>query len=160
MSSGPFFDQPGRDGRRKSDPLKDVDGSPAVAPDWQLYRKVLAADPGGFITNPKLGLNCGHYNKVKINFGIFTDATLDTPVEPTGGATTIAGEILLFNPQMKRFLSQQPADTFFSAGAGESYWLDLDSVRGSLIFVKFTAAIQNSEVVAIYAQGYELDHSL
>ena len=37
-----YFDP--RDGRRKSDPLKTLDGAPAAAPDWQLTRVVSAQD--------------------------------------------------------------------------------------------------------------------
>ena len=152
---GDFFAQPGRDGRRRSDPLKSVDKSPAVAPDWQLYRIVGSPDPT-VVTNEGLALNAGHYNRLRVMVEPYTNRTLTSQA---GVASNPNVEIQYWSENAKEFVSPNPVIQKTGLGVGLGYTFDVE-VHGGKLLVKLTNATNGSEVIAIYTQGYELDHSL
>lgn len=153
MGSGPFFDQPGRDGRRKSDPLKEIDAGPALAPDWQLYRVIAATDADPTLIE-KFALNAGHYNRVRFQSVSFTDKTLDTIGTHVANLT-----VQQWSPGGERFIDFD--DTIVNNGGGVVKELEVEHAHGQKLFVMLTSdPTVEGDVVAIYAQGYELDHTL
>ena len=155
MSSGPFFDQPGRDGRRRSDPLKDVDGSPAVAPDWQLNRIVSAQDAAVFTDRSK-GCNFGHYGKGRFKVEVYTDKTLTSQAATASNPNV---EVQRWSESAGKFVQEHVPVQKTGVGAGLGYTFEVDA-SGGILICKVTNAPSGSEVIAIFAQGYDLDHSL
>lgn len=146
-----------RDGRRKSDPMRSADRAPAHAPDWQLHRVVKAQDSSPY-TDKKLGLNCGHYEKVRISVVPYDKDPIQDPTAAPGGTQNPNVEVLVWSESAQQFLSFDTAITKTGAGAGVAYMLDVDNVHGALIMIAVTNAIAG--VVAISSQGYGLNQTL
>lgn len=145
-----------RDGRRKSDPLRSINSSPTLAPDWQLYRVVSAQD--SVFTEKKYGINCGHYKKVRFSVVPFDDDPVQNPDAAPGGSANPSIEVMIWSDSAGEFLAFPTPLTKTGAGAGVAYIVDVENAYGSILFVAITAA--PGGVVAISAQGYSIDHTL
>jgi len=145
-----------RDGRRKSDPLKSINTSPANSPDWHLCRVVSAQD--SVFDNQKLGINCDNYKKVRFSVVPYDNDPTEVPSAAPGGTQNPDTEIMIWAAGAQKFLSFDTAITKTGVGAGTAYIVDVDNANGSILLPAITNAI--SGVVAIFAQGYGLDHTL
>lgn len=149
--ANPFFDQPGRDGRRKSDPLKSLDGAPARAPDWQLNRVITTQD----ITFVKRqdGVNCGQYKTIRFNVVPFA-ADPRTGGAP-GGTANPNVEARVWSEAAGAFVPFDTAITKSGAGAGVAYMVDVSNANGSIVGLFVVNAL--AAVVAVYVQGHDID---
>jgi hypothetical protein len=149
-----YFDP--RDGRRKSDPLRSLDRAPAYAPDWQLHRVTNAQDT--VFTEKKHGVNCGHYKSVRFAIVPYDNDPTRVPGATPGGSANPNVEVMIWSESAGEFLSFPTALTGTGVGAGDPYMVDVENANGAILFVAVTAA--PGGVVAISAQGYEIDHTL
>lgn len=151
-----YFDP--KDGRRRSDPLMSLDRAPACAPDWQLYRMILAQDVAPH-TDIRKGLNCGHYMKVRLAIVPWDKNPLVDPTAVRGGVANPNIEVFVWSEGAQRFLSFDTAITATGSGAGVAYTVDVENANGAILFVALTNVIA-SGAIAVSAQAYEMDHTL
>lgn len=155
-----FYAQPGRDGRRKSDPLRNPQTGPTIAPEYHLNRLVTANDAAagtGQLTTKAHGINCDAARYVGL---IVTPLTTPAQIDeeaPALGSSTVVIEILFWNPILKRFVNEYPLVTF-TGGAGESFAYSFDA-KGRHCFVRVTG-VAGGEAVAIHATTYDIDRTL
>lgn len=148
-----FYDQPGRDGRRKSDPLKSINGSPAHAPEWQLHRVVSAQD-ADFATRAK-GCNCSQYGRVRFSVVPYdADPTIADAAAPGGNANPNI-EIRVWSEGAGAFVAMDTPKTKAGAGAGLAYTVEVDNADGAILMIAQTNGVAG--ISAIYVQGFDLD---
>lgn len=147
---------PVMDGRRRSNPLRNLGSSPAKAPDWQLSRVVSAQDTT-FVKRAD-GVNAGGYSSVRFSV---TPMTAD----PTRNASAVAGgtqnpntEIRVWSEQAQAFVPMSTPITHTGAGAGVPYVIDVPNANGSVLGCFVTSALTG--VVAIAAQGFNPDFDM
>jgi hypothetical protein len=147
-----FYDQPGRDGRRRSDPLRQLSTNPAMAPEWQLVRIVTADDDATSKGDRSNGVNFGNYR-----FGHFQIVPLATNdlVTPVAGTADPAVELLVWCPILGAFISTSTKLEFAGLGAGVPFRISAN-VEGQIIMPSITSTESAPEVVAIYASGFNV----
>lgn len=145
------------DGRRKSDPLKTLQTSPARAPDWQLNR--VASELDADFTKRSDGVNAGGYNAVRFAVTPMASDPSKDPAALTGGAANPSIEIRVWSEQAEAFVPMPGPLARAGAGAGEPYVFDVPNANGSIVGAFVTNDIAG-EFVAISAQGYEIGGSV
>lgn len=142
-----------KDGRRRSDPLKTLDTSPAKAPDWQLSRVVSAIDAD--FTKRSSGVNAGGFSSVRFSVTPMTaDPTSDDDALP-GGTQNPNTEVRVWSEIAKAFVAMPTPITHTGAGAGVPYVIDVPNANGSILACFVTSALAG--VVAIAAQGFNAE---
>jgi len=145
-----FYDQPGRDGRRKSDPLKTIVTNPALAPDLQLVRLVASDDDFMSQAVKSNGVNFGRFRTGCFQIVPLADDDLDSP---SLGTANVSVEMMAWCPLLGRFIHANPVATYTGLGAGIPYELEFAS-DGLIIMPSVTGTAGGTEVVAVYAAGY------
>jgi len=146
-----FFDQPGRDGRRKSSPLLDISNSPARAPGYQLNRHLIADDAaasGGLLAATVLGgCNFGDYEFGSIQ--IIQRDDVEVNADP-GGTSEALVSVFEWSPALSRFVDTGLA--FDALASGESAAFELEA-KGRLLFFHVTGIV-GGDSVSIFSQGF------
>lgn len=145
-----FCDQPGRDGRRKSDPLRDIANNPELAPGLQLVRLVSADDDATSKAIKTNGVNYGRFRTGCFQIVPLANDDLDSP---TLGTANPSVEIMAWCPLLGKFISANPMALYTGLGAGVPYELEFAS-DGLIIMPSITGTAGGTEVVAVYAAGY------
>lgn len=145
-----FYDQPGRDGRRTSDPLKEPNSSPAKSPDYQLYRHVITDDSGSFTIRSK-GCNFDGYDVGIVNV-VPRD---DQGIEDVEGGDQVTITPMVWDEALGRFVLSPDLDavTIVSAGVAESFEI---LARGRIVFLAVTGLTGNNSC-SLYCSGYRLN---
>ncbi len=139
-----------KDGRRRSDPLRTLDTSPAKAPDWQLSRVVAAQDT--VFTKRQDGVNASEFSTVRFSVTPMTaDPTSNSGAVP-GGAANPATEIRVWSAQANAFVPMSTPITHTGAGAGVPYVIDAPNANGSILACFVTNALGGTAAIA--AQGF------
>lgn len=152
-----FYAQPGRDGRRKSNPLRVPHRSVDLAPSQVLYRLVTAADGAEVLTNEGLALNFRGY--LQGNFQVvplLNPAQIESDTPQPAVASNPAVDVLFWNPHTKSFVEANPAITRTGAGAGVPYEFSIP-VDGQQVLVRVTSGFSAGEAVAIFASGADVN---
>jgi len=145
-----FYDQPGRDGRRKSDPLTTPNTSPTRAPKYQLYRHVIANDAAASPGTPEkksIGCNFGGYEVGLIKMVPRVTSAING-AEGGSGAVSLAVEE--WSEGAQRFVKSDLGPlTLAGAGVAQSFQFN---ARGRILFFR-VSALGASNSVSIYASG-------
>jgi hypothetical protein len=145
-----FYAQPGRDGRRTTDPLKDLAINPQALPGWQLVRLVSANDDATSKAIRNNGVNFGHYNRG--HFQIIPLATNDLN-SPSAGTANPSVELMTWCPILGKFISMNAKVEYTGLGAGVPYEFEFVS-DGRVLMPAITGTAGGDEVIAVYAAGY------
>lgn len=145
-----------RDGRRKSDPLRSKNTSPAKAPDWQLSRVLPASQAAETVFTKRAdGVSAGEFQVVRF-------AVTPMTADPSKDASAVKGgsgnpnvEVRVWSEQAAAFVPMATALTKTGLGAGAAYVVDVANAYGSIL----ACFVTNSPggVVAISAQGFNPD---
>lgn len=149
-----YFDTTEGDGRRRSDPLKELDTAPAKAPDWQLNRVVSAQDTT-FVKRTE-GVNAGGYSSVRFAVTPMTADPTRNPAAVPGGTQNPTTEIRVWSAEASAFVPMSTPITHAGAGAGAAYVVDVPNANGSILGCFITSALTG--VVAISAQGFNSEY--
>lgn len=145
-----FYDQPGRDGRRKSDPLQTPNSSPAEAPAYQLWRHVAANDAAaGSDANLELPAHAG-VNFADYSVGVLQVVQRGGPGldDAPGGSGAVVISVYEWSPGAGKFI---PTGETKTGGAGESFPFRLN-VDGRLLYFH-VAELGVGESVSLYVSG-------
>lgn len=117
-----FFDQPGVDGRRKSNPLRDPSNSPPKSPALQLWRHVTADDAalvaGALPDVSRGGVNYKSYLGGVVHVVPRSGPSID---DDPGGTSLVAVTLLEWNPALEAFVDAGTVVGTTAAGATESF---------------------------------------
>jgi hypothetical protein len=142
-----FFDQPGVDGRRKSNPLRDPSCSPLKSPKQQLWRHVIADDAalvaGALPAVTNGGANFNSYLSGVIHVIPRNGLTIDsTP----GGTSLVAVRLLEWSPGRNAFIDTGVTVGTTGAGLTASFTFD---ARERLLFFR-VSGIAGGESASLY----------
>lgn len=149
-----FYAQPGRDGRRRSNPLQSLDGAPAKAPDWQLSRVVTAQD--AVFTKRGDGVNSSSYEHIRFAVTPMDADPTEDPAAIQGGSANPNVQVRVWSEQADAFIPLPTDLTKSGVGVGVGYVIDVDNARGSIVGC-FVTNDPAGEFVAIFSQGFAKD---
>lgn len=145
-----------KDGRRRSDPLRNLGSSPAKAPDWQLSRVRNTGLAESVFTKRSDGVNAGGYSSVRFAVTPMTADPTRDPAAVPGGVENPNVEIRIWSEQAQAFVPMSTPITHTGAGAGTPYVVDVPNADGSILACFVTSALTG--VVAIAAQGFNPEY--
>lgn len=139
-----------KDGRRRSDPMRSLNTSPAGAPDWQLSR--VASTQDTVFNKRSSGVNAGGFSTVRFSITPMTADPTTDPAAVPGGTQNPNTEVRVWNEGAGAFVPMATPITKTGLGAGAAYVIDVPNANGSVVACFVTNAITGP--VAIAAQGF------
>lgn len=147
------------DGRRQTDPLKNLNGSPETAPRYQLLRQVISSDPapsGGYLpasVDGAQGANWGSFNEGFVQAIPRSGLTVEDTI---GGTSTVTITLYEWAPGAERWIPI--GQTEGPGGAGEPVRLAFEA-KGRKVFPHISG-VTAGQSVSVYVSGYEKDATL
>lgn len=119
--------------------------SPAIAPDYVLYREVTNAADTLPETEKGHGINLGHHRFAHVQ------------VVPSAGATGNVA-VLWWSERAGKFVQEHTALAKTGVGANTPYEFTVEA-QGRIMFVAVTGGIAATQKVEILVSSYDMDHT-